>query len=148
MRRLLLAICLSTLACRGARTDGVREWEEKLNDSDPAIRAKAARELGNRGAQAASSVDKLMAALSSADADERQSAATALGRIGPGAGAAVPALIDALKDEQWPVRRAATLALGEIGDPRALAAIESLRTDPDSLVRNAATRSAKILKKE
>src|SRR5690349_2744826 len=112
MRIIVLGVCLLLAGCR--KTDTAREWEGKLQDPNPEVRARAARELGKRGSDAAGSVDKLTQALKSADADERQSAATALGKIGEPANVAVPALIEALSDAEWPVRRAAALALGEI----------------------------------
>jgi len=56
---------------------------ERLSDADPAVRAAAARELGQQGGKAAAAIPALEAALHDADREVRRAAAWALERIRP-----------------------------------------------------------------
>jgi HEAT repeat protein len=147
--RLVVVVSLIATGCRGAKSApesrDVNELEARLRDRDPGIRAKAALQLSKLGGGAAKAIPALIEALKNDDPLLRQNAALALGKIGPAARDAVPALMEALGDGEWTVRRSAVQALGEIGDAQALAAVEALARDPDSLVRKAATESAKKL---
>lgn len=90
-----------------------------LSDADAKVRARAADELGKRGAAAAPARAPLTAALKDKDRRVRSSAALALGNLGAEADPAVPALVAALKRGPEEVRWSAALALGRIGTPRA-----------------------------
>ena len=97
-----------------------------LKDTDSAMRARAADELGRRAA--ASAVPALTACLKDRAPRVRASAALALGNIGAPSDAAVPAIVAALKKGPEEVSWSAALALGRIGTPRARKAFErSLR---------------------
>jgi HEAT repeat protein len=97
-----------------------------LKNADPAMRARAADELGRRAAVKA--VPALTAALKDRAPRVRASAALALGNIGAPSDAAVPAIVAALKKGPEEVAWSAALALGRIGTPRARAAFtRSLR---------------------
>lgn len=88
-----------------------------LKDSDPRKRARAADELGKRGAREA--VPALSAALVDPDLRVVASAALALGSMGKAADSAVPALVKLLKRGPEDAQSSAALALGRIGTPRA-----------------------------
>lgn len=87
-------------------------WTVALADTDPQVRAQAARALGLRRMSAA--VAPLCAALADAEAPVRLQAATALGRLGDGQ--ATGALFAALADGDVYVRHCAMQALRRIND--------------------------------
>ncbi len=111
-------IIVDTSAAKSAY-DALPSLRKLLVDADPAKRARAADELGKRGAAATPAVGALAAALRDPDRRVRASAALALGNIGKPADAAVPALVAALKHGPEEVAWSAAVALGRIGTPRA-----------------------------
>ncbi len=106
----------------------------RLQSSAPAIRVRAAGELGRLGERSA--VPALIGALASPHKDLRREAAGALGALRDPR--AVPALIRALDDPAWNVRFYAASALGEINDARAAAALLEALSDPEWNVRDQA----------
>ena len=109
-----------------------------LSDEDPRKRARAADDLGKRGARAAAAEPALRGALKDADKRVRASAALALGNLGPAADAAVPALVAALKRGPEEVEWSAAVALGRIGTPRSRRAFARYaRQSAGDLVRRA-----------
>jgi hypothetical protein len=102
-----------------AAVDPLPALKKLLRDSDPVKRARAADELGRRGAAAAPAEPALAAALKDRDRRVRSSAALALGNLGAAADSAVPALVAALKRGPEEVEWSAAVALGRIGTPRA-----------------------------
>ena len=101
---------------------------DALSDSDPNVRARAARALGQHRVHAAATV--LRSALGDEDADVRKRAASALGRIRDHA--ALDGLLNLLRDPVQEVRERAAWALGTLRNPAAVeglvAALEG--TDP------------------
>jgi HEAT repeat protein len=85
---------------------------ERLLDTDPKVRTKAALALGQIGSAA---VPELIIALRSPDKYVRREAVWALAKIGPEAASAVFALAKVLRDTDAPVRKGAARALGQIG---------------------------------
>lgn len=99
---------------------------DRLADSDPEVRRRAAWALGELEQPRA--VQGLEEALDDADPRVRVMAAWALGEIkDPEAG---PGLIRALSDPEPCVQEMAVLALGEIQDPSARAALEDVSARP------------------
>lgn len=84
---------------------------ERLSDSDPHRRARAADELGKRGPAAAKAVSALRRALRDRDRRVRASAVLALGSAGAGADAVAADLRRALSDKDEDVRFSAGIAL-------------------------------------
>ena len=76
---------------------------ECLKDPDPAVRAAAARAVGDVQAEHARSVPLLIAALKDPHWIVRYRAAEALAKFGETAERAVPALRESLKDAEWQV---------------------------------------------
>jgi HEAT repeat protein len=85
---------------------------ERLLDTDPKVRSKAALALGQIGSAA---VPELIIALRNPDKYVRREAVWALAKIGPEAGSAVFALAKVLRDTDAPVRKGAARALGQVG---------------------------------
>ncbi len=100
-------------------------------------RAEALRTAGYFGADAASAVPALIAALSGSSPIERSAAAGSLAQIGPSAAAAAPALVKALSDPSPLVRDMAAIALRALGPKALLAVPELIRAldDPLNYVR-------------
>jgi serine/threonine-protein kinase len=124
-RQLFLAACLVMLLgtligafwLHSARNDSRAEslWIESLRHSHAAVRAEAARALGDLGPAAKAGVPALIAVLDDSDPEVRGSAVRALERIGGSATLAVPSLIRLSKsDESESVRHLALHALGNI----------------------------------
>lgn len=84
---------------------------ERLASGDPRGRARAADELGKRGAAARSAVPALRRALKDADRRVRASAALALGSAGAGSTGAAKDLREARRDRDEDVRFSAGIAL-------------------------------------
>jgi HEAT repeat protein len=106
-----------------------------LSDTMPALRAEAARALGNRTPAATAAVPALIDALGDPDRRVRERAAAALGNIGDDA--AVAPLGDVLSnDTNRDVAEEAARALGRIATPEAATRLEgvllsaSLRDEP------------------
>lgn len=99
-----------------------------LNDSDPEIRAQAARLIGD--APFASATQPLINLLKDAEIRVQFFAAQALGRLG--AKEAVAPLVDLLdkhQDQDVYLRHGVAIALGRIGDEAALAALTSHKSE-------------------
>ena len=111
--------------------DAVPDLILALQKGSVASRARAADELGSRGAAAAPAVPVLMAALKDKNPRVRASASLALGNIGVDDKTVVPLLVKALKDKNLDVRYAAALALSRAGTPEARAAFKK-RLDEDA----------------
>ncbi len=88
---------------------------ESLDDRDEALSGEAARTLARFGAEAASAVPRLRAALWAASTDTRAAAASALGTLGPPAHASVPELCMLLDYRHRSVFCAAAEALSRLG---------------------------------
>jgi HEAT repeat protein len=95
----------------------VDDLVKQLKDKDPDMRRKAAKELGDVGADARPAVPALVASLKDNDLFVRRFSAQALGAIGPDAQGALPALQKIVKDgnEKKEVQEAAVLAIGKMG---------------------------------
>jgi HEAT repeat protein len=118
-----------------------------LKSDQAAVRAGAARTLGEIGPQAKDAVGDLTAALRDSDRDVRQNAATSLGNIGSAAQPAAAELSAALRDSQWQVRRAAAYALGRLGTRDVEPALKAARKDKNASVQKAAKSSLDQIKK-
>lgn len=94
--------------------DAIPDLLEALKGADVRARARAADELGSRGADAGAAVPALVAALGDKSPRVRASAGLALGDIGAGDRRVKPLLEKALKDKSPDVRYAAALALSRI----------------------------------
>lgn len=88
-----------------------------LQDSDPGVRAWAARDVGDIGAPAAAAVPRLRAMLRGPDAGSRAGACSALGAIGPAARVALPDLQRELSDASPAVRGSARDAIASLTAP-------------------------------
>ena len=91
-----------------------------LRDSDSGVRAWAAQDISDIGADAARAVPHLRALLRSPDAESRGTACGALGAIGFAARGALPDLQQALDDPSPAVRQAAHDAITRIDRDAAL----------------------------
>jgi HEAT repeat protein len=91
-----------------------------LRDSDSGVRAWAAQDISDIGADAARAVPHLRALLRSPDAESRGTACGALGAIGFAARGALPDLQRALDDPSPAVRQAARDAITRIDRDAAL----------------------------
>jgi len=134
-----------------AQETGSREVQElivSLKGQEPAVRASAARILGEMGGAGRPAVPDLVASLEDESRDVRQCAATSIGQIGPESPEAVPPLIGLLKDKEWQVRRAAAVSLGRLGDRRAEEPLKAARKDKTKSVSDAAKSALKELKKK
>lgn len=102
MRVVCLIVVLSVALAGCARKSGpvtaggrpAAEWAANLSSPDPAVRKKAARELGHIGAADKAAVPALVGALKDKDAGVREAAVLALLAIGPPAVDAAPALTE------------------------------------------------------
>ncbi len=97
-----------------------------LRSEDRAVRAHAARALGQFGPEAKTAVPALIEALKDKDEMVRSTAASALGCIGPAAKVAVPALIEAL-NKDGALRYPPAGALEKINTPEAQKALEEYK---------------------
>ena len=91
-----------------------------LQDSDPGVRAWAAQDLSDMGANAAAAVPPLRAMLRRPDPESRGNACRALGKIGAAAAGVLPDLEHALGDSSPEVRQAAREAVARIERAEAL----------------------------
>ena len=132
----------------------VQELSEQLQAPDPAVRARAACDLRERGDNAAAAIDALIALLPDAAPLERsvcrqnwwrwnpdnpttpgEQAASALVAIGS---RAVEPLVKALKHQSWVARRNAAWALGALDDVRAVDPLIAAVKDSEAAVREQA----------
>ncbi len=120
------------------KTETLPDLIALLGDKDAAKRARAADELGKRGADAAPAVEPLTKALKDSSPRVRASAALALGNVGAASDAAVPALVAMLRRGGEEAAWSAAIALGRIGTPRARKAFSKhARETAGELVRPA-----------
>ena len=112
-----------------------------LRDESPAVRSRAADELGVLGESAAEAVPMLIAALHDTYEPVRLNAAYALGAIGE---PAVPKLIETLGAENGQTRRMAAYALGAVGEAAVPALSEALGEAEDAARVEAAYALAQI----
>jgi HEAT repeat protein len=129
----------------------VGELVEQLAASDPAVRARAACDLRERGGDAAAAIDALVALLPDAAPLERsvcgqnwwrwnpenrttpgEQAASALVAIGS---RAFDPLVKTLRHSAWFARRNAAWALGALDDRRAVDPLVPLMRDSEAAVR-------------
>jgi HEAT repeat protein len=109
-----------------------RLWPDLLRDSDPMIRAGAAKCVGLTSQRTTS--PRIIELLARDPVDHvRASAAAALGRLG--GDEAVEALIRALSDREAVVRASAVVALGRLGDVKAVGALIRALSDRAPWVR-------------
>ena len=107
-----------------------------MRKGDAPARARAADELGKRGARAASAVPALAENLKHANRRVRASAALALGNIGAAADPAVSSFVRLLRDPSEDVQSSAAVALGRLDTPRARRAFRRhLRDQAGALAR-------------
>lgn len=152
MRRIFVAMLATlTLGCPSSsspqNSKEIDDLVKRLHDPEPAIQAKAARDLSKYGPEAAKAVPALITAMASTDLLVRQNSALALGKIGPASKKAVGALRTALKDPDGKLREYAVIALGEIGDHSALNDVQEMRADGISAVKRAAIEATEKLKR-
>ena len=105
---------------------------DALRDSDPDVRARAARALGQHRVHTAAPV--LRNALGDEDAGVRMRAAWALGRIRDDA--AVDSLLNLLRDPVQEVRERAAWALGTLRDPAAVDGLVAALEDADAAAQH------------
>jgi len=150
LRRGVLA-CFLLATPAGAYPEGgsteVQSLAVSLKSPEVAVRASAARILGELGGAARPALPDLIATLADESRDVRQSAATSIGQVGPPAPEAVPPLVGLLKDREWQVRRAAAVSLGRLQDKSAEEPLKAARKDTNKNVKDAAKRSLDQLKK-
>lgn len=89
-------------------------WLERQSDSEPQMRARAVRALGNVGPDVPEIVPALIEALADPDPGVRLLSVQALLRFGTAAQDAAPALTQATTDSDEPVRTLAAKALARI----------------------------------
>jgi len=101
---------------------------------DPAVRAFAAKALGNMPEKAREQMPELIRALGDENNDVRTAARWALGQTGP---KGIPALREALKNSDPRVRSGVAFAIGSIGPSaeRAVPDLLRLMKDEDRTVR-------------
>ena len=102
-----------------------------LGDSDPDVRGRAARALGQHRVRAAAAA--LRTALGDEDPDVRGRAAWALGRIRDDT--AVDSLLNLLRDPVQEVRERAAWALGTLRNPAAVDGLVAALEDADAAVQ-------------
>ena len=108
-----------------------------LDDTDPAVRRRAAEEAGRAGVGPLG--EALVACLDDADHGVSEAAAHALGELDPAPDGAVARLAAAATGhEDVLVREASVAALGSIGDTAGLAAVLAATTDVATVRRRAA----------
>ena len=106
-----------------------------LADEDPAVRSRAADDLGTFGESAADAIPHLVQAMHDTYEPVRLNAAYTLGAIGE---PAVPTLVALLGDEEDTTRRMAAYALAAVGEAAVPALCDALE-HPEEVVRVEAT---------
>jgi HEAT repeat protein len=127
----------------------IARWVERLGDSDPGGRRKAADELGRLGPEAAGALPALLRRLGDEERAVGAAAAAALDRIDPGwarspaARQAIPVLIDRLSADSAVAQQSAAEALAWLGREAAPAApaLVKLLAESDPDLRGAAMRA-------
>lgn len=121
-RRSYLLICLCITGCGGPQIPEeftvsgkpIEYWLDAQSDSNPEVRARAVKALGNVGPEVPEIIPAMTKALTDSNADIRSQATLALLKFGPAAKEAVPALIEAQADKDENVRRLVAQALKRI----------------------------------
>lgn len=116
---------------------------KQLEDKDVAVRARAARALGNLGSEAQTAVPALLKLWNDSDPVVRQQVGVALDRIGPPAPSDMAAVVAALADTRVEVRRYAARTIAQLG-PEARDAADALgraSQDMDVEVRRKAVQA-------
>ena len=134
---LLVGLPLASIQLLGEGRDAAerRAAVRALGSDDAVVRARAALDLGQRGADDARPA--LIEHLADVDPTVRGMAAWALGRLGDRAARA--ALTGALQDSVASVREMAVAALGTLEDRRAVPDLARLTRDPEMGVRGVLT---------
>lgn len=114
-----------------------------LSDSDPVVRAVAAKALGL--IKDNSAVSYLKGTAYDSDTEVRRASVLALGEIGSPSAASV--LEDKLQDTEWRVRRKAATSLGKIGNESAALPLLKATQDEDSYVSRSARKALLSLSK-
>lgn len=142
--RLSLWLILLVLAPLAASPAGAAQSFDqtlllRLDDPNPAERARAAKTLGDLRLSPDKAVDKLARLLGDGDFEVRRAALYALGRYGRASAKAVPAMFDRMLEEGGDLKNAAAFALHRVG-PAASDYAKSMLASPDPLNRRAAVR--------
>lgn len=130
----------SMLRAEEASTDEVQKLIQALQDTDPIVRLRAAKSLGEMGAKAQPAVEALKKALADEDEDVRLVAKRSLERIQVQSSPELTKLIADLKDPDALNRLRAAKTLGDLGSKAApaLPALEQALKDEDEDVRRVA----------
>ncbi|MDB4988738.1 MAG: repeat protein [Myxococcaceae bacterium] len=121
---------------RGSRgEEAFKQALARLKAPEPAERARAADELGQRGYRFRQPISEALRPMLKSDPDPlvRAAAGRALGRLG--VREAVPELVSALEDRSVEVRVVAAAALWRLPDPSAVPALLARSEDKDKAVR-------------
>ncbi|MEY4181346.1 MAG: hypothetical protein RLY70_4921 [Planctomycetota bacterium] len=111
------------------------------------VRWNAVRTLGKMREAGAEAIPDLLPLLKSPESRLREHAAEALGDIGPPSRSVVEQLFPLLSDPDTKVRRDSVRSIGQIGaGPDAIPLVEKLVKDPESIVRDAATKTLEQLR--
>ena len=136
---LFLGLVSTASSARAGAIEG--NWAEDLKSDVPAVRAGAARRLGERGG--GEHVTSLIALLGDPEARVRWTAAAALGTLRDPR-AAEP-LVEALRDRDRTVRFHAAHALGQIASPAGADGLVRALSDPEWPVRSQAAGALRRL---
>ena len=115
----------------------VCELTAELSAGDAVGRELAAQTLGRLGAEGASAIDSLIAALADPEMKVRQQAAIALGRLGARPAEAAEALAHSVRDADLEIRGAIFEALRLLGDAGVIK-LSGLLADADADIRRRA----------
>ncbi|MBN1542193.1 HEAT repeat domain-containing protein [candidate division KSB1 bacterium] len=129
--------CYAAQVLGQARIDAVPELIKALGDSEPLVRAEAARALGAIGHDSA--IPHLIAALRDRHEQNRQTTAEALIRFGSRALPQLHGQVNHIKES--PVKAALIDILGEIGDKSSMPILIHHLSDSCFVIRNAAVRA-------
>jgi HEAT repeat protein len=123
------------------------EVARELEHRDPAVRAEAARRLGEMGPGARVALRALLKALKDPTEVVRHNAATALRQLGTPGREDLPVLTEALTDEHLATRQHAAEALAKMGaeaKPAAAALLRALKDSDAGVRREAATALGQV----
>jgi HEAT repeat protein len=112
------------------------EFQKRVHDADPEVRAVAVRQLG--AIKSDKAVPILLKAMDDGEASVREAAVYAIGYGGKAAAPAVAKLVELLQGKDEPLRRAAANALGELGTTAEPAIPALIKTLDDKVIRGSA----------